>query len=91
MSRLATDPTLHKAMRDFVIALNRAENAQSRGAEVHVIGELHNAVRDAGVAVEEALSGSGWIAPGRVVRLPQPDVTDTPTAVLSEHGVGLSF
>jgi hypothetical protein len=91
MSRLATDPTLHKAMREFVIALNRAENAQSRGAEVHVIGELHNAVRDAGAAVEEALSRSGWIAPGRVVRLPQPDVTAEPTAVLSEHGVSLEF
>lgn len=91
MSRLATDPTLHKAMREFVIALNRAENAQARGAEAHVLGDLHNAVRDAGAVVEEALSGSGWVAPGRIVRLPQPDVADEPTAVLSEHGVGLQY
>jgi hypothetical protein len=91
MSRLATDPIMHKAMREFVIALNRAENAQARGAEVHVLGELHNAVRDAGGVVEEVLSGSGWIAPGRMVRLPQPDVTAEPTAVISEHGVSLEY
>jgi hypothetical protein len=91
MSRLATDVTVHKAMREFVIALNRAENAQARGAEAHLLGELHNAVRDAGVVVEEALTTSGWSAPGRMIRLPQPDVTAQPTAVISEHGVGLEY
>ena len=32
-------------MREFVIALNRAENAQAKGAEAHLLGDLHNAVR----------------------------------------------
>ena len=91
MSRLATDPTLHKAMRDFVIALNRVENARARGAEASVVGDLDGTVREAGLAVEEALSRSGWVAPGRVVRLPQPDVTVEPTAVLSDYGVGLQY
>ena len=91
MSRLATDVTVHKAMREFVIALNRAENAQARGAEAHLLGELHNAVREAGVVVEESLTASGWSAPGRMIRLPQPDVTAEPTAVISENGVGLEY
>ena len=91
MSRLATDTTIHKAMREFVIALNRAENAQARGAEAHLLGELHNAVRDAGVIVEEALTAAGWGAPGRMIRLPQPDVTLEAKAVIHENGVGLEY
>ena len=91
MSRLATDTTIHKAMREFVIALNRAENAQARGAEAHLLGDLHNAVRDAGVVVEEALTASGWGRPGRMIRLPQPDVELEPTAVINETGVGLEY
>ncbi|MDX6229681.1 MAG: hypothetical protein QOI76_3071 [Frankiales bacterium] len=91
MSRLATDTTIHKAMREFVIALNRAENAQARGAEAHLLGELHNAVREAGIIVEEALTASGWSAPGRMIRLPQPDVTLEAKAVINETGVGLEY
>ena len=91
MSRLATDTTIHKAMREFVIALNRAENAQARGAEAHLLGELHNSVRDAGLIVEETLAASGWSAPGRMIRLPQPDVAHQTTAVINETGVGLEY
>jgi hypothetical protein len=91
MSRLATDTTIHRAMREFVIALNRAENAQAKGTEAHVLGELHNAVRDAGTVVEESLTAAGWAPPGRMIRLPQPDVSNEPTAVISETGVGLEY
>ncbi|MDX6202541.1 MAG: hypothetical protein QOJ83_2041 [Frankiales bacterium] len=91
MSRLATDTTIHKALREFVIALNRAENAQARGAEAHLLGELHNAVREAGGVVEQALTASGWSAPGRMIRLPQPDVTPEAKAVIDETGVGLEY
>ena len=52
---------------------------------------LHNAVRDAGTVVEEALVQGGWGRPGRMIRLPQPDVANEPTAVISETGVGLSL
>ena len=91
MSRLATDTTIHRAMREFVIALNRAENAQAKGAEAHLLGDLHNAVRLAGVVVEEALTASGWASPGSMIRLPQPDVAAEPSAVISETGVTLEY
>lgn len=91
MSRLATDTTVHRAMREFVIALNRAENAQAKGTEAHVLGDLHNAVRNAGTVVEDALVQAGWARPGRMIRLPQPDVSDEPTAVISETGVALEY
>jgi hypothetical protein len=91
MSRLATDSTIHRAMREFVIALNRAENAQAKGAEAHLLGDLHNAVRLAGVTVEEALTASGWVPPGRMIRLPQPDVDHEATAVINETGVSLEY
>ena len=91
MSRLATDTTIHRAMREFVIALNRAENAQAKGAEAHLLGELHNAVRLAGVVVEEALTASGWAQPGSMIRLPQPDVANEPTASIHETGVTLEY
>jgi hypothetical protein len=91
MSRLATETTIHKAMREFVIALNRAENAQAKGADAQLLGDLRNAVRVAGVTVEEALAASGWSAPGRVIRLPQPDVAAEPTAVINDTGVFLEY
>jgi hypothetical protein len=91
MSRLATDTTIHRAMREFVIALNRAENAQAKGAEAHQLGDLHNAVRDAGMIVEETLVASGWAPPGRMIRLPQPDIELTPVPVINETGVGLEY
>ncbi|BEP15848.1 hypothetical protein acdb102_41590 [Acidothermaceae bacterium B102] len=91
MSRLATDTTIHRAMREFVIALNRAENAQAKGAEAHQLGDLHNAVRLAGVTVEAALAASGWAPPGSMIRLPQPDITAEPSAVITETGVTLEY
>ena len=89
MSRLATDAGLHKAIRDLVIALNRAENAQARGGSG--LGELHDAVRDASQNVEECLINVGWTPPNRTIRLPQPDVSDTPTAVITDTGVSLEY
>jgi hypothetical protein len=91
MSRLATDTTIHRAMREFVIALNRAENAQAKGSEAHLLGDLHNAVREAGIVVEETLTASGWAAPGHMIRLPQPDVVNEPSVVINDTGVTLEY
>jgi hypothetical protein len=64
MSRLATDRPLHSLIREFVIAVNRLDNADARGADSRLMSDLMSVVNSVGGRLEEALVQRGWTRPG---------------------------